>query len=446
MSLFERAHTSAAAVASAAAIFLAASAPAHAQDHEVASADSVSTPGTAVNSVDRCPANFFSTDVAATEKNRSDRAGAQSASIDAKTAAHQNGSVRMATINAQLVASEEGELIAQLENGEDERAKRLAATLQTQRPKVVALTGFDYDEAEEALKLFQERYLAEPQDSTDPIQYRYTFVAPVNAGVDSGSDLNHDGTVGGPEDAFGHGKFPGQGGMVLLSQLPIKESQIRTFTKFKWEDMPNNHLSETKFTSIERKVMPLMSRSLWEIPVVSGRDTISLVVTHFSVAQDLGEEQAEQGRRLDQLQFLDDFLSGGDQADYIVDDEGRSGGIASNRQYVVLGQLNADPTDDKSQRDFLRQHAAPGQFTSEGANTFFRSSSDYNSTAITDLRPQKTQGERLNYVLAKRGTTSVVDAGVFWPNPAAEEAVFLPEPDAAGITYRLVWADLSLRN
>ena len=38
----------------------------------------------------------------------------------------------------------------------------------------------------------------------------------------SGFDLNNDGVVGGGDDAFGFGLFPGQYGMVVLSKHPIQ--------------------------------------------------------------------------------------------------------------------------------------------------------------------------------------------------------------------------------
>ena len=43
---------------------------------------------------------------------------------------------------------------------------------------------------------------------------------PSNTGIPSGFDLNNNGVVGGPDDAFGFGFFPGQFGMAVYSQLP----------------------------------------------------------------------------------------------------------------------------------------------------------------------------------------------------------------------------------
>lgn len=428
----------AAAVASAAAIFVALAAPAVGQTPAEDGTESVP-------SIGKCPPGSPRADSPLNHPVliRPDAEwSAPYAQIEANALARDNGKIRFATINAQLIGEIEGDLIAQLESGEDLRAKKLAATLQTQRPNIVALTGVDFDEQQDAIKLFQEKYLARGQDGAQPIQYRYSYVAPVNAGVDSGSDLNHDGTVGGAEDALGHGDFPGQGGMVLLSQLPIQESKVRTFNKLKWAELPNNRLSETSFTPLERKVMPLLSRSLWDVPVVSGSQTVHVVVTHLSSPRELGVEQAETARHRDQLQFVQDYLGQGGEQGYIEDDAGQTGGLEPDAKFVLIGQLNSDPLEGSAQYRQLQELSAPAEFTSEGASSFFRDRRDQDATAVLDLRPHRTDGQRLNYVLSKRGASTILDSGVFWPTESSERATLVPEPDASGLSYRLVWADV----
>ena len=72
-----------------------------------------------------------------------------------------------------------------------------------------------------AVDVFRTNYLLLSQNGAQPIDYPYVFIAPSNTGVPSGFDLDNDGTVGGANDAFGYGDFPGQHGMVLLSRFPI---------------------------------------------------------------------------------------------------------------------------------------------------------------------------------------------------------------------------------
>ena len=61
----------------------------------------------------------------------------------------------------------------------------------------------------------------------DGIDYPHAFDAPVNAGEPSGHDLDGDGRTMGWGDAFGWGKFPGNGGMAILSRLPIDADGAR---------------------------------------------------------------------------------------------------------------------------------------------------------------------------------------------------------------------------
>ena len=43
-------------------------------------------------------------------------------------------------------------------------------------------------------------------------------------------------------DAFGWGKFPGHGGMAILSRLPIDAAAARSFRRLLWRDLPSPSL------------------------------------------------------------------------------------------------------------------------------------------------------------------------------------------------------------
>ena len=100
-------------------------------------------------------------------------------------------------------------------------------------PDVLLVNEFDYS-GDDAPALFNDNYL----DG----QYPYFFTAPVNTGVDSGLDLDRNGELGGPGDAWGFGQFPGQYGMVVYSKFPIGTDSVRTFQNFLWKDMPDSLL------------------------------------------------------------------------------------------------------------------------------------------------------------------------------------------------------------
>jgi hypothetical protein len=149
--------------------------------------------------------------------------------------------LRIATFNASLNRDTQGALLADLARGDDAQIRDIAQILQTVRPDVVLINEFDYDEenAARTVALFLDRYLRQSQEAQAPIDYPYTFSAPVNTGVPSGLDLDRDGRSDGPGDALGFGRFPGQYGMLLLSRLPIDLDNLRTFRRFLWQDMPD---------------------------------------------------------------------------------------------------------------------------------------------------------------------------------------------------------------
>jgi hypothetical protein len=77
------------------------------------------------------------------------------------------------------------------------------------------------------LSLTQTNFLS--ANTAEPIDYPYYYNAPSNTGIPSGFDLNNDGSIGGPDDAFGFGVFPGQYGFIVLSKYEIDMDDVRTF-------------------------------------------------------------------------------------------------------------------------------------------------------------------------------------------------------------------------
>ena len=136
------------------------------------------------------------------------------------------GSVRFATYNASLNRSTEGQLVADLSIPANAQAGAVAEVIQRTRPDVLLVNEFDFDAGHVALRLFQDNYLSVSRNGSTPISYPYAYTAPVNTGVPSGFDLNNDGVVGGPDDAYGFGFFPGQFGMAVYSRFPIDEDAI----------------------------------------------------------------------------------------------------------------------------------------------------------------------------------------------------------------------------
>ena len=100
-----------------------------------------------------------------------------------------------------------------LAGGTNKQAQKVARVLRTVRPQIVLLNEFDFSEDNKAVNCFREEYLNATADwaNEQPISYPYFFTAPVNTGVPSGQDLDHDGKTDGPGDAIGFGRFGEQG-------------------------------------------------------------------------------------------------------------------------------------------------------------------------------------------------------------------------------------------
>ena len=166
--------------------------------------------------------------------------------------------------------------------------------------------------------------------------------------------------IGGGGDALGFGEFPGQYAMVVLSRFPIDREHVRTFRKFLWRDMPGALLPDKLETPLpfdwyspeELAVLPLSSKSHWDVPVRIGKHTLHLLVSHPTPPAFDGPEDRNGLRNHDEIRFWSDYLSPRG-ADYIRDDSGRRGGFAG-RTFVIMGDQNSDPEDGASRHEAIR--------------------------------------------------------------------------------------------
>jgi hypothetical protein len=386
------------------------------------------------------------------------------------TAMAKNATVRFATFNASLNRNFEGQLIADLSTPDNEQAATVAEIVQRTRPEVLLVNEFDFDATGEAMELFQENYLSVPQNGAAPIEYPYRFQAPSNTGIPSGFDLSNDGTVGGPNDAFGFGFFPGQFGMAVYSQHPILASQVRTFQTFLWKDMPGALLPDDPRTAApadwyseeELDVFRLSSKSHWDVPVsVEGR-VVHFLVSHptppvFDDPPDFPAGVDFNGRRnFDEIRFWSDYISPGARSFYIYDEEGRRGGLEPGSMFVIAGDQNSDPLDGDSipgSAQLLLEHplvnteltpssegAVEASILQGGANTTHRSDPAFDTADFSDSAPGNL---RADYVLPRK-SLKMQDAAVFWPlqsDPLFRLTGVFPFPSS---DHRLVWVDASV--
>ena len=228
--------------------------------------------------------------------------------------------VRVATYNTSMFRDHDGELGRDLENGDNPQAKSIAEVIQRERPDIILLNEFDYDSEGHAAKLFIEKYLAVGQNGCEPVLYSDHFTAPVNTGVPSGRDLNHDGELGGPNDAFGYGKHPGQYGMLVLSRFPILQEKVRTFQNFHWRDMPGALLpvdpqsGQPYYDAGDLAAFRLSSKSHWDVPIkVPAADGSQAYELHLLCAHPTppvfdGPEDRNGRRNHDEIRFWADYV------------------------------------------------------------------------------------------------------------------------------------------
>ncbi|MFE5294403.1 endonuclease/exonuclease/phosphatase family protein [Isoptericola sp. NPDC056618] len=370
-------------------------------------------------------------------------------------------SLRVATYNLSLNRAAEGELQADLSTGDDPQARTVAEVIQRADPDVVLLNEFDYDAAHASVDLFRENYLEVPQGGADPVRYRYAYTAPSNTGIPSGVDLDNSGTVGGGNDAFGFGEFPGQYGMVVLSKHPIDTRHVRTFQHFLWKDMPGALLPDDPatpepgdwYSPAELDVVRLSSKSHWDVPVRVGRETVHVLAAHPTPPTFDGPEDRNGRRNHDEIRFWADYVTPGKASRYVYDDEGGRGGLKPGERFVILGDQNADPLDGDSVDaaiDQLLDHprvtdprptsdgAVEASALQGGANATHRGDPALDTADFADTAPGNL---RADYVLPSRGLP-VRDAGVFWPtqaDPLSRLTGTYPFPSS---DHRLVWVDL----
>ena len=371
--------------------------------------------------------------------------------------------VRFATFNASLNRNAAGQLVADLSTTTNAQAATVAEIIQRTRPDVLLINEFDFVEGGVAADLFRTNYLQRSQNGAEPIRYPYAFVAPSNTGVPSGFDLNNDGTVGGGDDAFGFGLFPGQFGMAVFSRYPIAERNARTFQTFRWADMPGAMLPDDPNTSApadwysadELEVLRLSSKSHWDLPIRIGRRTVHFLVSHPTPPVFDGPEDRNGTRNFDEIRFWADYVSRGKRARYIYDDEGKRGGM-KHGSFVIAGDQNSDPLDGDSVPGAIQQliehrrivdplptsdGAVEASALQGGANASHESDPAFDTADFADSAPGNL---RADYVLPSKALRPKA-AGVFWPvlaDPLSRLTGVFPFPSS---DHRLVWVDVAVR-
>ena len=406
--------------------------------------------------------------------------------------------LRIATFNIAMGLPEPGMLGEKLTHGQDSRLQQVAEILQRVRPDIIVLNEFDFDLGYDAAGLLNEQYLSRGWNGQQAINYPYSYRNEVNTGLDSGLDLDGNGKTGDPQDAWGYGSFPGQYGMLVLSRIPIRQEAVRTFQYFPWASLPaaNRPLNPdggSFYSDAIWKQLRLSSKSHWDLPIdVDGR-ILHLLVNHPTPPVFDGPEDRNGKRNFDETRFWLEYLGPGNK-DFIVDDQGKPGGLNQTAKFVIAGDLNADTHDGDSIRadthDVLNEdtHNLLNQDTHNLLNQDTHNldpnpSADYSDSTTgaigqllefplidasctplssgaleaskdqgginrqhkgdpaadtSDFNDERIGNLRLDYLLPSR-TLTVSGCGVFWPATDEDGHQLVEASD-----HRLVWLDISL--
>jgi 3-phytase/alkaline phosphatase D len=383
---------------------------------------------------------------------------------------HGFGDVRFATFNASLNRNNAGDLITELAVPGSAQPATIAEIIQRTNPDVLLINEFDFDAGGVAAASFQTNYLGVSQNGAPAINFPFVYSAPSNTGIASGFDLDNNGFLGGGNDAFGFGAFPGQFGMVLYSKYPILTGDVRTFQNFLWRDMPGALLpgdpdnvspdNPDWFSPAELDVVRLSSKSHWDVPIKINGETVHVLASHPTPPVFDGNEDRNGLRNSDEIRFWSDYITPGATSAYIYDDvetvAAPSGGLGADDKFVILGDQNSDPFDGDSLPGSIGQLlanplvntsvtpsslGAPEDALAEGGANVGHLGDPAFDTA--DFNPFNPGNLRADYVLPSNNMP-IVGAGVFWPvqaDPLSALTGNFPFPSS---DHRLVFADVSV--
>ena len=205
------------------------------------------------------------------------------------------------------------------------------------KPDILALQGLDWDHDQLALNALADALGQAGQ------AFPHRLALRPNTGLRTGLDHDGDGRIYGPRDAQGFGRYPGQGGMAILSRFPIDRAAVQDFTPLLWADLPGADLPRVDghlFPSDDiYAVQRLSSVGHWDVPLVIGDTRLRLLTFHASPPVFDGPEDRNGRRNADEIRFWRLYLDGA-----------IPGRTPPADQFVILGDANLDPVDGDGRR------------------------------------------------------------------------------------------------
>lgn len=244
--------------------------------------------------------------------------------------------------------------------------------------------------------------------------YRYMLSTRPNSGVATGLDLDGDGRLAEAEDAMGYGRFAGQGGMAVLSRVPLTQEADLSATL--WKDLPGSLSQDPPdIAAIQR----LASVAHWVVTLET--PSLRIFTLHAQTPVFDGPEDRNGRRNHDEIaRFIP-----------LID--------ASDRPVILAGNLNLDPIDGEGRQEVLHhllEHPRLQDPAPRSTGAVAAADPDHRGDPATDTAdwPDGKPGNlRVSYILPDTALT-VVDSGVLWSQPH----------HAAAGPHRLVWVDIAI--
>lgn len=327
--------------------------------------------------------------------------------------------MRIATWHADLSRDGPGLLLRDILSGKDPQSLAAVKVLQRLDADVVLLTDVDYDHDLRALTALA----AELEQAGRP--YPHLFASRPNSGMQTGLDLDGDGRLGRARDAMGYGRFAGQGGMAVLSRLPLGE--VTDYSGFLWRDLPVSLMPEGPGRDVQR----LSSTAHWALPVLLPDGTwLTLLAWHATPPIFDGPIARNAQRNHDEAAFWLHLL------------EGRLPMAPPSPPFVLLGDANLDAEDGDGRREAIRAllvHPALQDPAPRAADAPPQDAGHKGDPALDTALYDGIGGLRVDYILPSADLT-LGAAGVLRPKAGTEEAALF----ARASRHFPVWVDLLL--
>ncbi|WP_246212792.1 endonuclease/exonuclease/phosphatase family protein [Marivivens donghaensis] len=226
--------------------------------------------------------------------------------------------VRIATFAAPLSRRGPGLLLRDILKSE-EQVLQAVETIRAVDPDIIVLTDFDFDHGGAALTAFAMM-----------LDYPNVFAKPPNTGVPTGLDVDRNGYFGDARDAQGYGRFEGDGGMAILSKLPIGE--VVSFDHTLWRDAPNSRSTDPPELA---EIQWLSTTGHWIVPIAVGETALNILAFSATPPVFDGPENRNDRRNADEVLFWLEHL-----------------GIPHP---IIAGNANLDPNGGEGNRTAIAQ-------------------------------------------------------------------------------------------